>query len=283
MRTAFLFFSAHLLAVSLGLITAVDEPKEVSKIDIEFPVGPILPKPPILPPTDVIRLKGDVEYVFDSNTPVVVVPSPEGVISVVEESGPIKIRGRFFDGGNLSESRQFKRKQVFVVTGVVEANGKVAELLIFPTGARLKSEVIRKKFQVGDLKIIPTPDPKIDPKVDPDTPAPIPHQGLRVLVVFESADLMKMPPKQQLIMYSRRVWDHLDSVCVAGADGKKEWRIWEQNVPGLENETKLWQEAMKRDRKSTPWVIISNGKTGTEEALPATIEEFLALVNKYKQ
>jgi hypothetical protein len=103
-----------------------------------------------------------------------------------------------------------------------------------------------------------------------------------VLIVLETADLSKLPPAQALALTSQDVRAYLNTKCVAGADGKtKEWRVWDKDTIA-DAETPLWQAAFKRAAgKTLPWIIVSNGKTGTEEALPKDAASLLALLKKY--
>jgi hypothetical protein len=123
------------------------------------------------------------------------------------------------------------------------------------------------------------PTPPVPPV--PDPPAPIPVAGLHVLIVYESAELPKMPAAQQAIIFSQTVRDSLNIRCAVGPDGKtRQWRMWDKDTKGADD-SPLWAAAMARPRQSVPWVIVSNGKAGFEGPLPATAAEFLELVNKY--
>lgn len=130
----------------------------------------------------------------------------------------------------------------------------------------------------------PPPDPGPGPGPGPPpSPAPIPVAGFRVLMVYESADLSKMPAAQQVILYSKPVRDYLNAKCIMGPDNKThDWRIWDRDSD-TSNESALWQAAMKRPRASVPWIIISDGKKGYEGPLPATVDETLALLKKYAE
>lgn len=126
----------------------------------------------------------------------------------------------------------------------------------------------------------PTPPTPPTPPVPP-TPPPIPQEGLRVLILYESAELSKLPAPQQLVLASQSVRDYLNGKCVVGADGKtREWRMWDKDVDASA-ESKVWQEALARPRKGVPWIIVSNGKDGFEGPLPASVDETLALLKKY--
>ena len=129
----------------------------------------------------------------------------------------------------------------------------------------------------------PGPKPPLppDPIPDPISDVPIPYPGFRVLVVYETADLTKMPAAQQNVLFTKVVRDYLNEKCIAGADGKtKEWRMWDKDV-ATQGETKLWQDAMKRSRKSIPWIVISTGKTGYEGPLPADVPAAMELLKKF--
>ena len=137
---------------------------------------------------------------------------------------------------------------------------------------------------IGDVPPVP-PDPGPGPGPNPPVPpgpAPIPVDGLRVLIVYESADLAKLSISQQAIVYGKTMRDLLNDKCVVGPDGKtREWRFWDKDVD-VSAESKLWQDAMKRDRKTLPWLIISNGKAGFEGPLPGTTGEMTTLLAKYE-
>lgn len=106
---------------------------------------------------------------------------------------------------------------------------------------------------------------------------------MRVLIVYESAELSKMPAAQQAVIFSKTVRDYLNAKCVIGADNKtREWRMWDKDV-ATDNEGKVWQDAMKRERKSVPWLIISSPEKGGgfEGPLPASVSAFMELIKKY--
>jgi hypothetical protein len=148
-------------------------------------------------------------------------------------------------------------------------------------------ETARATVVIGEAPPVPPvppgpgPGPAPAPPPDPPSPAPIPAAGFRVLIVYESADLPKLTAGQQAILYGKRLRDYLNAKCVVGADGKtREWRMWDADT-ATDGEAKHWQEAMKRPRKSLPALIISDGKTGWEGPLPASVDETLALLRKF--
>lgn len=127
----------------------------------------------------------------------------------------------------------------------------------------------------------PRPPQPPQPPPTPDTPAPIPVPGLRVLIVYESKDLPKMPKEQQSILFDKDVREYLGQACVK-LNGTPEWRIVDQNVQ-VYGEQQVWKDALARQRGEMPWVIISNGKTGYEGPLPRNKKDFMEAVKKYAQ
>jgi hypothetical protein len=126
---------------------------------------------------------------------------------------------------------------------------------------------------VGESPAPPTPVPP--------GPSPIAGDGLRVLIVYESAELAKLPPGQATVLVSPEVRGYLDTHCVKGPDGTTaEWRVWDQNVP-TGAEAKLWQDAMARKRDRLPWLVVGNGRAGFEGPLPASVDETLKLLKLY--
>lgn len=126
-----------------------------------------VPTPMPTPVLAVSRLAADEYYVVDSDVPLIVLASPEGFVSVTEDVGPLKLKGKFADGLGKVETRTYKGKHVFTVDAV--AAGKV-ELLIVPIGGDAKS-VIRRTLEVTGAR--PPPDCPPPPVVDPPKPPPV--------------------------------------------------------------------------------------------------------------
>ena len=156
---------AHALAAVLGALCSLPVGDEAA---IRLPSGPIKPAPPAPAPDAVQKLSADLLYVVEADIPVVMLTSPRGVVSVSEDAGPVRIRGRFVDDPGKVHTRTFKGKQVFVVEAA--ATGRV-ELLVVPLGAKSADDVVRRTLDVdaGHAPQPPPvpPDPKPDPKPDP--------------------------------------------------------------------------------------------------------------------
>lgn len=243
--------------------------------------------------------------------PIAVVAKADGenVVWMTPDAGLTVIDGSFFGGDS-------KKALVYGAT-----NNKTYRLWAVTAKAGKVSPVAECKVVIGAPPPGPGPGPDPVPPdpVPPDpapNPAPIPAEGFRTLIVYESKDLTSYPASQSNILYTKEIRDYLNSKTVKGADTKTgEWRIWDKDVDAT-NETKLWQDALKRPRtltikdvavdkyevwspsglvatfprreeavalssKTLPWIVISTGKTGYEGPLPKTVAETLALLKKY--
>lgn len=169
--------------------------------------------------------------------------------------------------------------------------GPAGRYRLFVYGAKGSRPTKRAEcvVSIGDVPPGPTPPgpgpTPPTPPTPPAPPAPIPADGFRVLVIYESAELSKLPPAQLAAFYSASVRQYLNSHCVIGRDGKtREWRMWDQDVDAS-NESQVWQDALKRkpSRDKLPWVIVSNGKSGYEGPMPANPDAFLDLLKKYAE
>ncbi len=235
---------------------------------------------PIIQPVNV--LKSNELYVFDADKKVIVIASPAGLVSVTEDVGPIKIKA-VFAGNAKSSTRTFKGQQVFTLEAV--ASGTV-ELIITPVDLKKETDIIRRTIRVeaGEGPIPPPgpgpipPGPGPGPFPPPLPPAPIAGDGLRVLMTFpEKASLTQA---QHSAIYGQDVRDYLNRKTPLGPDGKThEWRIYKEGE-NLAGEAATWRDAYARKRDSSPWIVVSNGKTG-EEVPVTSIDQVMKLLKKY--
>ena len=75
--------------------------------------------------------------------------------------------------------------------------------------------------------------------VIPDV-APITDLGNRCLIVYDSADVAKMPAKQQVIITGSRLRKYLDMSCI-----KDGWRIIDADTEFTGGDDVIWIEAMR--------------------------------------
>lgn len=247
---------------------------------IQFPEPTVPPTPPV-PSTTV--LLAEEYYVVTSEKDMLSWAFPVGILSITKEKGPLRINAKFVGGGGKTETREYTAKVILIVQAAATGN---ASLLVLPAGATEQKQGIIKQIEAN---VGPRPPPKPDPKPDDPKPkppepgpVPIPDPGFRVLMVYESAEESKLSDGQRQAIRGLEVRKYLDSHCVKGADGKTpERRIYDKDV-NLTQETKLWQDAMKRPRTSLPWLIVTDGKTGGYEGpLPPDIPTTWNILKKY--
>lgn len=166
-----------------------------------------------------------------------------------------------FEGGSVlvipsgTQPRIIKVEAVHTVAG----GGK-------PTGEKWYVEVVDHR---------PTPpDPKPPKPDDPPKPTPIlPGPGLKVAVVYESADLAKLPTAQRSLITSVPVRNYLNSK-------KATYRFFDPDEDFSADDA-VWKAAAARPRASLPWIIISSETSGFEGPLPADEKSLMELLKKY--
>lgn len=135
-------------------------------------------------------------------------------------------------------------------------------------------------FLGGLLLLIPGGDgpTPVDPG-EPDVPIVIDDSfklGRHVLIVYESEEKPAYPSSQSLILDSA---DFKQFLSQRATDG---WRILDKDA-NTEFMPEVFQQWIKRDRSGIPWILVSNGQTGVEGELPATIDETKTLIGKLLQ
>lgn len=163
-----------------------------------------------------------------------------------------------------------KRLQISVYGGLVTADGKYVP----------KSN---RKFEASSLlkgidgQPTPPPGPKPDPIPVPDGTNPFGKlTGFRAAIVYETGD--KYTIGQTSAMFGADVVSYLNSKTAKGADGKTlDWRRLDPQQPA----TGVWADLLKRERKSMPWLILSNGSTWYEGPVPESDVKMLELLKKY--
>lgn len=109
--------------------------------------------------------------------------------------------------------------------------------------------------------------------------APIADAGFRILIVEESSQRRDLPASQAAIFSSAELSDYAKAKCVS-VDGVPEFRIYDPDVV-LTNESDVWRKALAIERKSLPWLIVSDGRRGFSGPLPLTLDETMAIVKRY--
>jgi hypothetical protein len=263
---------ALFLAGAVALSTPAEPPPP-----IKLPVAPAVPA--IMPPAPapVTALSPDTLYVIECQTDCILRAHPAGLVRVVKESGPLRVRAKFADGAGKVETRSFIGKSIFLVEAV--GTGRV-EIDVIPLGLKSETEIVTATVDVDSGHgPIPPPTPKVDPKVDP---APAPATGLRVLFIRETGKALT--PAQHDVVFSPKIEEYLDRKCAKDTKGRPEWRRWDPDM-AFADSTSPTMKQLFADTKpklgALPQLLIVNDKAGQLYSLPATEAEALALLKQY--
>lgn len=141
---------AAFLALSLALQPAPP--------DVILPT--VRPAPqPAPPPVSPVPLPADSLYVVRATVPCTVVASPEGVVGVTSEAGPLKVRAKFVGGTGSYETKGFAEKYLYLVEPRAPGN---CELIIVTQAS--PPATYRVALSVGGVPPGPGPPPA-DPLV----------------------------------------------------------------------------------------------------------------------
>lgn len=215
---------------------------EVRDQKIHLPTVPVVVQPVEDTVKPVKVISEDVWYVIESKTPLIVLASPEGVVSVTPDDGPMKIKGKFADGTGKTEVRVYSSPFLYFVNAV---KAGTTELICIPRNVENADQIIRHTLTVAGKG--PNPPPDVDPDDDtPPEPQPIePPKGIRVLLLGDET-----ATREQLnTLNSTAIVAWLNENCVKGADGRAEWRRWDRtsiSQPGvIDSETPVWRQLWK--------------------------------------
>lgn len=183
------------MKLAILLLAVLSEEATAPKPIIILPVVPVVEPDPVPPIQPVTEIDADEWYVIESDTPLIILHSPGGCLSVDYQAGLMRTRGRFVDGQGV-ETREFKLPHVYFVEAVKPG---VVELIIIPSGVTSQDEILRQTLTVLGAKPRPPPD---DDEVKPDPPKPtVEHVKLSVVM---NADLSV---EHAIVMGSLKVWN----------------------------------------------------------------------------
>lgn len=151
-------------------------------------VPSILPRPTPAPGA-IPRLGTDDLYVVDAKEACFALASPDGLVVVSVDPGPLRIRGRFV-GGKGVETRTFQGPTVIVVEA--QGTGR-AELIVVKAGAKSETDVFRQVLDVagGPPEPKPPEPPGPKPPEPPVPPKPPAQQRLWLIVIEETGEATK--------------------------------------------------------------------------------------------
>lgn len=260
-----------LLFIGLGVSTALaEEPqKEIPTIRLPMSTMPVVP-------ASINELKEDYWFVIEADVPCIVLASRNGFVSIVQEKGPLRLRGKFADGNGKVETRSYVAKSLWIVEAVTP--GEV-ELLIVPTGAVDESTVLRRTLIVGGTgpRPPPKPEPIVNPIVNPivdtivdTTPKPSTAKVL-TLVIVEKA--IERTPESAAVIANLSYWKSLEPTVETV-----------HIVPAGTPIAEIYKKQVAQGGGKLPVVILMDHETKKvlfSGPLPADIVEMSALISKY--
>lgn len=110
-------------------------------------------------------------------------------------------------------------------------------------------------------------------------PIPVKEKGLRILIVEEAQERRNLPPSQLAIFTAEELRTYAKEHC-ARVNGAAEFRVFDKDT-NLDAESDVWNTMMKVERKSLPWLCVTNGSRGYSGPLPTTLDETMTIIKKY--
>lgn len=168
------------------------------------------PTPDPKPVPSATTLGAESLYVVQSDAPFLLFASPSGLVSVTREAGPLRVRGKFIDGGGRVETRTLTGKHIAIIEAT--GTGKV-ELIAVAVGSADEKEATRRAIEVDSGKgpqpppdVIPEPKPK-PPVVDPEPkPKPAPKGPYFFVTVSETS---ARTPAESKVLNDVAYWQSL--------------------------------------------------------------------------
>lgn len=242
---------------------------------IVFPQEPATVQPVVPAAAEITTLRPDEVLVVVSARPALIVASPDGVVSIDHELGPLKIfckkPGAAQASWSLYADPAFPH--VYLVTPLVAGN---VELLC--AESLDAQSVVRRRLTVagGGPQPPPAPDPRPTPIPQPQpTPVPRPTPGeLRVLLLIDETDA----PSASIAVRSEAVTTWLQKNCVQ-VDSRPEYRVWDRTTVAaageLADETPMWRrlfEAVREKLPGGPVCVVARGTDVTITPFKNTAE-----------
>ena len=235
---------------------------------IRFPLVPPPKADPTPAPVSPSKLTADRMYMIDSDVQLLVFTSPADRVAVTREEGPLRVRGKFIDGPDKTETRTYKGKFVYTVEAV--SPGAV-EIIVVPVGAKAETDAVRKTIEVVDGT------GPIPPPVDPDKPPPVvPVTSFRAFLVTESGQTVTAA--QSSALFGIKVEEALTTACTGGRDG---WQRRDKDTDPAADTTglKSFWAAAKPLITTTPSIAVEvNGKASVYPI--TTVADTVALIKK---
>lgn len=244
-----------------------------------FPVAPI-PTPAPVPPAPaggVLTLNADAYYVVSWKSDASLRVHPAGLVTVVKETGPIRLRGKFAGGSGKVETKTFPGPCVYILEAVPDKAGRV-ELDLIPYGFKADADIYSAAVDVdGGTAPLPPPKP-VPPKPEPPKPEPV--TSFRVILIYESGQTLTAA--QFGVLYGKPLEDWLTANCT---DGKAGWVRRDKDADPLGDPPAIkaaW-DATKPKVAATPSVAVIVNDVPTVLPLATPTAELIKTLGKYRE
>lgn len=168
-----------------------------------------------------------------------------------------------FPSGFLKDSRSF----VLPVRGLKAGQYQFAAIAASKGGEQSRRDFVVIVGSLPGPTPVPPPPKPPEPQLDP---ASAPDDGLYVLLVYESGE--PLTPGQVAVLYGQETREWLKKNAA-------DFRAYDADTKPTVNP---WKEAVARDRKGLPWVIVAKNRRYVHEGpLPDSPEAFVKLVTKH--
>lgn len=258
-------------AVAQGGVQTQPEAIEITLPHIS---GPPIPCPDELTqPTPTIT--PDTIFVVQSNVPLIALQSPQGLLKISTETGPLRVRGRFSDGDGKIETRNYSAKYLVFVDASKPGQ---TELLLVPHGVTKESDIVRQLLIVSGEGPRPPPEPGPGPEPKPPDPKPPePVKSFRVIFVKESGSTL--PPGQTSIPGAKVIREYLNAKTTK-ENGVPDWREYDkdQNTANEYSGLKALWGAVKHKIETVPCLVVEVNGNATVMPYPSDVDAAMKIL-----
>ncbi len=248
-----------MLAVLIGSVQA----DEFAAPNVVFPtekvVTPDIVTPAVVTKTEekqIDTLTEEQWYIIQADSPLIVLSSPSGIVSVVAEVGPVRLRGKFAGGTGAVETRVFDMKHVYSISALKPGT---VELIVVPVGVDAESSILRRSLVVSGNGPLPPPQPV--PDVVPQ-PVPVPRTDFKVLFLTNE----DMSKEQSDTVFSTEIRSWLKANVSKIGSGGDAFRSWDRTTVSMDGalnneaiEMRSLYEAVKSRVSGKNVVVVQSG------------------------
>lgn len=221
------------LLMLLVVLTGSVQADEFAAPQVVFPtekvVTPDIVAPAVVTKTEekqIDTLTEEQWYIIQSDSPLIVLSSPSGVVSVTGEVGPVRLRGKFAGGTGAVETRVFEMKHVYSISAVKPGT---VELIVVPVGVDAESSILRRSLVVSGSGPLPPPKPDVTPDVVPQ-PVPVPRTDFKVLFLTNE----DMSKEQSDTVFSTEIRSWLKANVSKIGNGGEAFRSWDRTTVAMD-------------------------------------------------